>query len=41
MLFIWDNGKMEKDTEKVNKFGLMGLITRVTGLMIWQMEKED
>lgn len=41
MLSILDNGKMDRDGVKVNKYGVMVLNTRDIGLMIWLMVGED
>ena len=38
---ILDNGVMDKDLVEESKFGKMGLYTKDTGKMIWQMEEVD
>ena len=37
---ISDNGNINKDAEKENKFGQTALNLKDIGQMIWQMEKE-
>jgi hypothetical protein len=36
-----DNGDMDKDTEKENKFGMMDLYMKDIGKMIWPMAEAD
>ena len=40
-LLILDNGKMAKDKEAGNNYGMMVHFMKVTGKKIWLMEKED
>jgi len=35
------NGKIDKDTEKANRSGMMDQFTKGTGRTIWQTRKAD
>jgi len=38
--FTKEHGRMDKDTEEVNNYGLMVASMKVIGLIIWQTEKD-